>query len=131
MTGIRNIQTLTMLKDRALDAMTGMARWKRLPHALSGFILLARAAGWEEKRIQDTWAAGTHPPAIEEILKSFEVAAKKKNKGGPHLVYPARRLIFHQVASPSRRPARHPSEMARMPQPCRASPGQAGLAPRR
>ncbi len=71
-------QTLGMLKERALDSMIDMARWKHLPHALPGFILLARTAGWEEKRIQETWAAGTHLPAIDEILKSFEAAAKKK-----------------------------------------------------
>lgn len=78
MTEDRGAETLGMLKDRALDAMVDMARWTHLPHALPGFILLARVAGWEEKRIQDTWAAGTHPAAIEEILKGFEAAAKKK-----------------------------------------------------
>ena len=74
----RDAQTLGMLKDRALDSMTDMARWQHLPHALPGFILLARTAGWEEKKIQDTWAAGTHAAAVEEILKGFEAAAKKK-----------------------------------------------------
>jgi len=74
----RESQTLAMLKERALDAMVDMARWRHLPHALPGFILLARSAGWEEKRIQDTWAAGTHVAAVEEIVKSLEAAAKKK-----------------------------------------------------
>ena len=74
----RNAGTLAMLKDRALDSMVDMARWKSPGHALQGFILLARTAGWEEKRIQETWAAGTHLPAIEEILKAFEAAGKKK-----------------------------------------------------
>lgn len=74
----RNAETLAMLKDRALDSMVDMARWKHLGHALQGFILLARTAGWEEKRIQDTWAAGTHLQAVDEILKGFEAAAKKK-----------------------------------------------------
>lgn len=78
MTETRDEQTLVMLKDRALDAMTDMARWQHLPHALPGFILLARTAGWEEKKIQDTWAAGTHRPAVEEIVKEFEAAARKK-----------------------------------------------------
>jgi hypothetical protein len=74
----RNPATLEMLKDRALDSMVDMARWKSPAHALGGFILLARTAGWEEKRIQDVWAAGTHVAAIDEILKSLEAAAKKK-----------------------------------------------------
>ena len=78
MTETRDPQTLAMLKERALDSMIDMARWKHLPHALPGFILLARTAGWEEKRIQDTWAAGTHLAAIEEIVKSLEAAAKRK-----------------------------------------------------
>jgi hypothetical protein len=74
----RNPATLAMLKERALDSLVDMARWRSPEHALGGFILLARTAGWEEKRIQDTWAAGTHVPAIDEILKSFEAHAKKK-----------------------------------------------------
>jgi hypothetical protein len=69
MTETRDAQTLEMLKDRALDSLIDMARWKHLPHALPGFILLARTAAWEEKRIQDTWAAGAHLAAIDEILK--------------------------------------------------------------
>lgn len=78
MTEGRDAQTLAMMRDRALDAMVDMARWQHLPHALPGFILLARTAGWEEKKIQDTWAAGTHVAAVDEILKAFESAAKKK-----------------------------------------------------
>ncbi|MBI2688948.1 MAG: hypothetical protein HYX27_21815 [Acidobacteria bacterium] len=78
MTESRDPQTLAMLKDRALDSMVDMARWKHLPHALPGFILLARTAGWEEPKIQETWAAGTHGAAIDEILKGLETAAKKK-----------------------------------------------------
>jgi len=74
----RNEATLAMLKERALDSMVEMARWKSPGHSLQGFILLARTAGWEEKKIQDTWAAGTHLAAVDEILKSFEAAAKKK-----------------------------------------------------
>lgn len=80
MTESRDPETLAMLKDRALDAMVDMARWKHLPHALPGFILLARTAGWDEKKIQDTWAAGTHVEAVDEILKGFDAEASKKKK---------------------------------------------------
>ena len=76
----RNAEALALLKERAVDAMADMARWKSLGHALQGFILLARTAGWEEKKIQDTWAAGTHAAAVDEILKGFEAEAKKKKK---------------------------------------------------
>ncbi len=72
----RDPQLLEMLKNRALDAMVDMARWQHLPHALPGFILLARTAGWEEKRIQDAWSEGKHPQAVEAILEGFK--AKKK-----------------------------------------------------
>jgi len=71
----RDAGTLALLKERALDAMVDMARWKSLGHALPGFILLARSAGWEEKKIQDTWAAGKHLEAVDQILK---VLSKKK-----------------------------------------------------
>jgi hypothetical protein len=78
MTEGRDAEALALLKERALDSMADMARWKHLPHALPGFILLARTAAWEEKKIQDTWAAGTHLAAVDEILKAFDAAAKKK-----------------------------------------------------
>jgi hypothetical protein len=78
LTDDRNAATLEMLRERALDSMVDMARWKTPGHALQGFILLARTAGWEEKKIQDTWAAGTHLAAVDEILKSLETVAKKK-----------------------------------------------------
>lgn len=78
MTEGRDPRTLNILKERALDSMVDMARWQHLPHALPGFILLARSAGWEEKRIQDAWAAGTHKAAVDEILKDLEKQAKKK-----------------------------------------------------
>ena len=80
MTESRDPQTLAMLKERALDSMADMARWQHLPHALPGFILLGRTAGWEEKRIQEAWAAGTHVAAADEILKTFEAEARKKKK---------------------------------------------------
>lgn len=80
MTENRDPRTLGILKERALDSMVDMARWQHLPHALPGFILLARTAGWEEKRIQEAWAAGTHRAGVDEILKGFEAEAKKKKK---------------------------------------------------
>jgi hypothetical protein len=72
----RDAATLALLKDRALDAMVDMARWKSLGHSLQGFILLARTAGWEEKKIQDTWTSREHLAAVDAILKEF--SAKKK-----------------------------------------------------
>ncbi len=72
----RDATTLALLKERALDSMVDMARWKSLGHALPGFILLARSAGWEETKIQETWAAGKHLEAVDQILKNF--SAKKK-----------------------------------------------------
>lgn len=73
----RDAGTLSLLKERALDSMVDMARWKSLGHALAGFILLGRSAGWEEKKIQEIWAAGKHLEAVDEILKSFQTAKKK------------------------------------------------------
>ena len=45
-----------MLKDRALDSMVDMARWKHLPHALPAFILIGRIHGVPEDEIQKAWA---------------------------------------------------------------------------
>jgi hypothetical protein len=75
MTEDQDPRTLGLLKERAVDALADMARWKHLAHALPGFILLGRTAGWEEKRLQEVWEKGTHLAAIDEMVKTLR---KKK-----------------------------------------------------
>jgi len=67
---------LEMLRERAVDSLIDMARWRHLSHALPGYILLGRMAGIEETRLQAAWSDGKHQPLTEEMIR--ELTRKKK-----------------------------------------------------
>lgn len=67
---------LEMLRERAVDSLIDMARWRHLSHALPGYILLGRMAGIEETRLQSAWSEGKHQPLTEEMIR--ELTRKKK-----------------------------------------------------
>ena len=48
---------LDQIRERALDSLAGMARWKVLEDALPSFIVLGRAAGVSEDDIRRGWTA--------------------------------------------------------------------------
>jgi hypothetical protein len=56
---------LEQLKDRALDSLIDMARWKHLPHALPAYILLGRVLGMEEEEIQKNWSSEDRLALVE------------------------------------------------------------------
>lgn len=58
-----------LLRERALDALADMARWRHLPHALPSFLLLGRAVGKADAEIQKEWVAGNREAVIEKVLK--------------------------------------------------------------
>jgi hypothetical protein len=68
LTESRNPDTLSLLRQRALDSVIEMARWHDLQHALPGFILAGRLAGLDEKQIQNAWLAGNREPVLEKAL---------------------------------------------------------------
>jgi hypothetical protein len=70
LTDKRDPAVLDQLRERALPALADMARWKTLSHALPAYILLGRAAGIPEERIQASWSSGDREPLIAEALKS-------------------------------------------------------------
>jgi hypothetical protein len=72
----REAGLLEMLRERALDSLIDMARWRHLSHALPGYILLGRIAGIEETRLQTAWSEGKHQPLTEEVIR--ELTRKKK-----------------------------------------------------
>jgi hypothetical protein len=76
LTESRDPEMLSQLRERALNALTDMARWKHLPHALPAFILTGRLAGMEEKEIQDAWSKGERERVIEQAL--MPDASKRK-----------------------------------------------------
>jgi hypothetical protein len=51
MSNHRDPKFLLQLKNTILESLIDMARWKSEGHAMSGFIILGRMAGWTEKKI--------------------------------------------------------------------------------
>ena len=58
-----------LLRERGLDALAEMARWRHLPHALPSFLLLGRAAGLAEAETQKQWLAGDRETVIAKVLR--------------------------------------------------------------
>jgi hypothetical protein len=58
LTDSRDALVLDPLRDRALNSLAEMARWKTLEHALPAFILAGRIAGSSDTEIQDAWTRG-------------------------------------------------------------------------
>jgi hypothetical protein len=54
----RDAAMLDELRERALPALTEMARWKTLAHALPAFLLVGRIQGIPEPRIYEAWNKG-------------------------------------------------------------------------
>ena len=68
MTEKRDPRILDHIREAALPALVDMARWKHLPHALPGVILLGRIAGMPEAEIQDAWSKGNREAVIKKAL---------------------------------------------------------------
>lgn len=70
----RDEAAMEQIRERALPALIEMAQWKSLGHALPGFILLGRLAGWSEDEIHEKWKQGSR----DELVRLIENQAKKK-----------------------------------------------------
>jgi hypothetical protein len=69
LTDTRDPVVLDQLRERALQALADMARWKTLAHALPAYILLGRVTGVPEEKIQESWSSGNREPLIVDALK--------------------------------------------------------------
>lgn len=65
---------LDQIRDRALQSLVEMARWKTLSHALPPYLLLGRIAGLPEDQVQAAWEKGDREWVITQAT------AKKKSK---------------------------------------------------
>ena len=74
LTDKREGDTLSLIRERALQSVVEMARWHDLEQALPPFILAGRLAGLDEAQIKSAWLSGDH----EALLK------KALNSGGKH-----------------------------------------------
>ncbi len=70
LTDDHNPSALDQLRDRALPALTEMARWKTLKHALPAFLLLGRVAGIPDDQVQEAWSRGDREPIIAQATTS-------------------------------------------------------------
>lgn len=80
LTETREERIMTHLRERALPAIREMAAWKHLPHALPGFILAGRIAGFGETEIQDLWKRGDRKTLLAKLNASDKRA---KQPGRP------------------------------------------------
>ena len=64
LTDARDAMVLGQLRERALNSLVEMARWKTLAHALPAFVLTGRVAGISEQQIQDAWTRGDRESVI-------------------------------------------------------------------
>lgn len=71
LTETREEKLMTLIRERAIEPLTEMARWKHLPHALPYFVLLGRACDWKDAEIEQSWSQDRNA-AIERMLKSLK-----------------------------------------------------------
>jgi hypothetical protein len=68
---------LDQIRDRALQSLIEMARWKTLSHALPAYLLLGRVAGLPEEEVKAAWIRGDRESVIRQAAAA---APKKKSK---------------------------------------------------
>jgi len=63
----KDASALDQVRERSLDAILEMARWKALDYALPAFILAGRMAGLDQKAIEDAWTKGAREPVLAKL----------------------------------------------------------------
>jgi hypothetical protein len=71
-TETREPALLSTLRQKALPALTEMARWKSRGHALASVMILGRMAGIPEKELTAAAGTGSHAAIIDAALKRLE-----------------------------------------------------------
>ena len=67
---------LDQIRERSLQSLVDMARWKTLAHALPPYLLLGRIAGLPEADVQAAWSRGDR----EWVITQAMAGVKKKGK---------------------------------------------------
>ena len=63
-----NPSALSQLRERALDSLAEMARWKTPRYALGPYLLLGRVAGVSETEVHQRWEKGDRESVIQKAL---------------------------------------------------------------
>lgn len=67
-----NSAALEQIRQRGLNSIIDMARWKTLTHALPAFILAGRVAGLPDKEIHEAWSRGDRESVLARLAKSAD-----------------------------------------------------------
>ena len=73
LTEARDPALLSTLRQKAVPALTEMARWKSRGHAVAPVMILGRVAGIPENELVSAAASGSHATIVDEALKRLEV----------------------------------------------------------
>jgi len=72
-----NAGVLDQIRDRALESLIEMSRWKTLAHALPPYLLLGRVLGLPEDQVKDAWSRGDREWVIAQATSALP---QKKSK---------------------------------------------------
>ena len=72
LTESREPALLSTLRQRAVPALTEMARWKSRGHAIAPVMILGRVAGIPENELTSAAAIGSHATIVDAALKRLE-----------------------------------------------------------
>jgi len=84
----RDAAVLSRLRQRSLQSLIDMARWKT-GHAFAPFFVLGRIGSLSEEEIQKSWDSGNRQLLIETVLKRIrrrsgnEVMPRRGPQGSP------------------------------------------------
>ena len=73
-----NAAALDLMRQRALPALSDMARWKTLRYALPSFLLLGRTAGIPEAELEQQWRAGDRETTIRKAMSPAQSKPRSK-----------------------------------------------------
>ncbi len=85
LTDTRQPRILESIRDRSLESLIEMARWKSLRHAIGPFTLAGRIAGLSEEEIRQAWTEGDRERVFQKIRKDLKEAKKRRDVGPPPL----------------------------------------------
>lgn len=79
LTDMRDPETVSLLRERALPALVEMARWKTLAHALPAFMLTGRLTDLTDAQIQDAWSRGDRESVIAAATGKKKLNVSDRN----------------------------------------------------
>jgi hypothetical protein len=69
--------TIELLRERAVQPVVEMARWKHLPHALPAFFLAGRMAGIEDREIEAAWLRADRDSVLSRLTASLSTSSTR------------------------------------------------------